>query len=62
MKLSDVLKVQFHLVDFEELNEGDLEKIKLICRSCCSDFELIEIYKVISKLRNNYLQIEDVNQ
>ena len=42
-------KVKFHLVDFEELKQDDLAKVKLLFKTYCSDFELVEIYKILSK-------------
>ena len=55
-------KVKFHLIDFEELEDGDLAKVNLLCRTYCSDFELVEVYKILSTLNDRNFEIENIQQ
>ena len=50
------------MVDFEELKQDDLAKIKLLFKNHCSDFELVEIYKILSTLKDKNFEIENIQQ
>jgi len=55
-------KVKYHLVDFEELKQDDLAKVKLLFKTYCSDFELVEIYKILSTLKDKNFEIDNIQQ